>query len=127
MAADGIFHDAWQVLLKGLFAGSQVKKIEGQTVVHRREKMRLPKFDLALPQRATERSSQTTIIPCSDREHSRGAIANDCRFRPNRAAASRQANEMRAETDGMQPIETAEETRVDYGLEKFPGAGAFDL
>ena len=71
--------------------------------------MRLPKFDLAPPQRAADRSGQTAIIPCCDREHSRGPIAKDCRFRPNRAAASREAHKMRAETDGVQTIETAKE------------------
>lgn len=51
MGADGIFDDSRKLLPKGLFAGSKVKKIEGQTMVHRREKMSLPKFDLAPPQR----------------------------------------------------------------------------
>src|SRR5215831_5729903 len=50
MGADGIFDDSRQLLPKGLLTGSNVKKIQGQTVVHRREKMSLPKFDLALPQ-----------------------------------------------------------------------------
>src|SRR5260370_8767953 len=48
MGGDGIFDDSRQLLQKGLFAGRNVKKIEGQTVVHRREKMSLPKFDLAI-------------------------------------------------------------------------------
>src|ERR1700758_4575609 len=94
MGADGIFDDSRQLLPKGLFAGSNVKKIEGQTVVHRREKMSLPKFDLALPQRAADRRGQTAIIPCRDREHCRGAIADDCRFWPNCAATSREAYQM---------------------------------
>jgi hypothetical protein len=35
LAADSVFDDSRQIFRKGLFAGSKVKKIEGQTVVHR--------------------------------------------------------------------------------------------
>src|SRR5260370_7127216 len=114
MGADGIFDDSRQLLQKGLFAGSKVKKIEGQTVVHRREKMSLPKFDLALPQRAADRRGQTAIIPCGDREHGRGAVANDCPFRPNRITASPEAHQMCAETDGVQTIKTPEEILAEF-------------
>src|SRR5208282_2116034 len=83
-------------------------------------KMSLPKFNLALPQRSADRGGQTAIIPCRDRKHGRGAIANDGRFRPNRAAASREADEMRAKTDGVKTVETTEEI-----LAKVPQDGEF--
>ena len=95
--------------------------------------MSLPKFDLALPQRAADRRGEPAIIPCGDREHGRGAIANDCRFRPNRVAASREAHQMCAETDGVQTIETAEEILAEVAQDSefvlsvargFQGAGA---
>src|SRR6185436_20411518 len=65
-SSDGVLDESGHFGQQRTFARRDMKEIERQPMVHRREQVGLAQIDLLMPESAANRGGQTTVVPRGD-------------------------------------------------------------